>query len=371
MRLFFEIISGKKKGPLFSFVRALLFLFSLLFSALVFIRKKLYHLRLKKSSRVQSITVSIGNLTTGGTGKTPFTIFLAEKLSQKMQTAILLRGYKSHAENAVEPVVLHPGQKCNFQEVGDEASLICRNSPHTYVYVNKNRIKSAKLAESQGAKCLLLDDGMQHLAIQRDFEVVILDAKNPFGYGYLLPRGLLREPISSLERADLIVLNRVDRLQDTFPLEEVIQSYSRAPIIKTTVVFEGIFDADGKKQAFSQAQVALFCGIGNPTAFYELVQRNGFEVVEALYLQDHEPLDAQRLVDFSCHMQKCGAKALLCTEKDMVKVARQDRERLTLPLYYVGVQLKIVAGERLFEKFTTDILLNAMSIPKWFEESGI
>ncbi len=362
MRLFFEIISGKKKGPLFSCIRAVLFLFSLLFSFFVFVRKKLYSFGLRKSYRPDVVTISVGNITTGGTGKTPFTIFLAEKLSQKVQMAVLIRGYKSRAEHSIEPIILASQQKCDVKEVGDEACLICRKSTHINIYVNKNRARSAQMAERQGAECLLLDDGMQHLAIQRDFEIVVVDAKNPFGYGYLLPRGLLREPLSALQRADLIVLNRVEQLQDTSKIENTIRSSSKAPIIKASLAFEGIFDGHGKKQAFSNAKVALFCGIGNPAAFQELVRNHGFEVVEALYLQDHEPVDAKRLIDFSQRMRQCGAQALLCTEKDIVKVSLQDQdiEKLSLPLYFVGVQLKIVEGEELFEKFTAEILLSVL-----------
>ena len=347
MRFFFDLISKKRKGLFYDILRGILWLFSLLFSLAVFLRTQLYARGFKKIFRQQVMTVSIGNITAGGTGKTPFTIFLAQKLCRP---AVLTRGYKGTSKHACTLVT----NSMTAAEVGDEALLITKKVPGAAVYSGKGRVNSAKYAVEAGAKCLLLDDGMQHLQLHRDVEIVMIDCKEPFGYGYLLPRGLLREPLSALSRAHLIVLNRIEYASKIYAskIEDEIRKYSNAPFIKTTMVFDGLYDLVGNKKEPCPTCVGLFCGIGQPEAFYAMVAALGFQIVNTHFLGDHEPFDQQALTAFYERCKEQGAEYLLCTEKDAVKLTPS-----AVPVYAVGAKLEIVEGEEVLNQ-----LLSSFSI---------
>jgi tetraacyldisaccharide 4'-kinase len=346
VRFFVDLISKKKTAVPYDIFRGLLWLLSLVFSFLVLLRLKLYAFGLKKSFRPSAVTISIGNITAGGTGKTPCTILLAQKLCEKFpidgSVAILTRGYKGKFE--------HTGARVEANmmavDVGDEALLMAKKVPSAAVYVGEDRVQSSQLAEANGAKWLLLDDGMQHLKIKRDCEIVIIDCEEPFGYGYLLPRGLLREPLSSLTRADYIVLNRIERARDITSLESKIRKFSQAPFIKTTMAFDGFYDLLGnKKELLPPTKVGLFCGIGKPEVFASMVASLGFEIVSTHFLSDHEPIDKNALTAFYELCKKQGAYCLLCTEKDAVKLAASE-----IPVYSVNAKLHIIEGKPYFDQ---------------------
>ena len=353
MPFFFQVIAGQKKGLLYDALRASLYVCSLFFAAIVGIRKTLYRLGLKRRYRPQAFVISIGNIVAGGTGKTPFTILLAQKLKE-IPIAILTRGYKSKAESSNRPTVIDQ-PKADPGDVGDEACVLARKLPYALIIVNKNRTQSAKLAQELGARVLILDDGMQHLALERDLEIVVIDAENPFGYGYLLPRGLLREPPSALLRADLIVLNH----SKGRAVEAEIRKFSSAPIIKIQMAFEGIYSASGTEQELARCKVGIFCGIGKPEAFHKLVESLGFTVVAHRFLADHEAMGEIALEQFARECRALHAQALLCTEKDIVKLSAVQVS--ILPLFWVNVQLQITEGEAYC---SLEALLKPASSPK-------
>jgi tetraacyldisaccharide 4'-kinase len=334
MNLYFKIISNEKKGLLFDCIRGFLWLASLGYGALVRLRPR------AKPVRTGLPTISIGNIVAGGTGKTPFTILLARMLQNEGKIAILLRGYKGKMEHGGGTRV----SACDPELFGDEAALLKRKLPEAVIYVGKRRDESAEKAAKEGARLILLDDGFQHRSFHRDLDIVLLDARNPFGYGALLPRGLLREPLSALSRADMIVLNRVDESSNLDATIQEIQKFSKAPLIKTRVVADGFASLDGKARALEPCCVALFSAIGAPATFHHLVCSLGFRVVDHLILPDHAAISQKTLSRYWERAQQKGAVGLLCTEKDAVKLASR------LPIYSVNMKLEVVEGSTILDK---------------------
>lgn len=303
--------------------RALLFLLSL-FYRLILLRP------LPKPYRARVPVISVGNIVAGGTGKTPFTIMLAKEFQD---VSILTRGYKSRLENSSGVLIT---AQTAVQEAGDEALLLQRNLPKAKIYVGKRRLDAAKKITSG---CILLEDGFQHRAIARDLDIVLLDCSDPFGGGELLPLGTLREPLSELKRADLIVLNRVG--VGVEEIEKKVRRYTEAPIIHTKMQFQGFVSQSGESVQLPKGPSGLFCGIGNPEQFVTFVESLGFEVKERLFLEDHEPVEESELAALYERVKA----PILCTEKDMVKM-----EKSGLPVYAVRAEMVVTKGqERLQE----------------------
>lgn len=352
---FLAVIKGEKKGIIPSFLKLILLILSFPFRFIVRIRNWLYdHGWFRSYTPPIPLVISIGNITTGGTGKTPVTLMLGKELEKLAPLAILSRGYRSLAETLSSPVLLHkkggithPATLC-----GDEALLLSENLEDAFVVVGKDRYQSSKLAARMGAEILLLDDAMQHRGIARDLEIVVMDLQDPFGQGYFLPRGLLREGKSSLARADLIILNNADHPEKLEKLKRTISQVTSAPIIATQVEVVGVFDFNGDKLgSLENEKVGIFCGIANPHHFRKTVQNLGAEIVQELFLRDHDKLDMNRLVDFSKSSENVSAKWVLCTEKDRVKL--NSFKGGHLPIGCVKTHLKIIEGESQFQAFIT------------------
>ena len=311
---YFDIISGRKNGPL---LRGLL----LLASGIYWLAIKLP--RYKKPYRPKAYTISIGNIVAGGTGKTPFAIYLAKQLVQKYSVGIILRGYKSAAEHNKSPYIFQKEAPSSI--VGDEACLIAKRVPQATLYCSKYKSESAKLAKDE---VLILDDGFQHRAIERDLDIVMIDSVNPFGYNHLLPRGLLREPISALKRADLIVITCRNGSDNS--LEAVIRKYSSAPIHRAYFKSLGLFDLQNRPYtAPKEAKVALFSAIAKPEQFLETAKAFGLNVVSTHFLPDHDSFSEPFL-------QEIAADILVCTEKDAVKI-----QTLNLPIYSLNIDIEM------------------------------
>lgn len=292
------------------------------------------------------LVISIGNLVAGGTGKTPITIMLAQALAAEFPTAVLSRGYRSPAENLTLPIALstghgplHPAQLC-----GDEPYLISKKVPEAIVVVGKDRIASAKIAAQLGAQVILLDDGMQHRRLARDLEIIVLNANDPFGQGYLLPRGLLRESVHSLRRAHLILINQIHSEEQFETLAKKVGYYSKAPIVGLRPELNGLISCHGGEipATIQDKCVGLFCGIANPEQFKTSVEKAGAKVVAQRFLSDHIGLDATNLLHFAEQSKQNGAELLLCTEKDAVKLP--EMTKMPLPIIAAQMRLNIVSG---------------------------
>jgi tetraacyldisaccharide 4'-kinase len=321
---------------------------SWLYQAGVRLRHFLYDRQIFTKQFAPLPVVSIGNVVAGGAGKTQTTLLLAELLAKDLRVAILSRGYRGGAEHAKHPLLVdvnkHSADLC-----GDEPWLLASRLSSTLVIVNKNRFKSALEAEKLGAQMLVLDDGMQHRKLHRDFEIVVVDGKVPFGK--YLPRGRLREDLQRLKGADLILFVGV-------PSEEVereVASLSAAPQVAARITLAGPFQLDGgQAEAIKGKNVALFCGIGNPARFVKTVEELGAQIVAAHFSPDHRILKEKGLRQFATLSKERGAALLLCTEKDKVKLSKSD---LPLPVGWVRATLEIVKNQQVWIKTVNEIKL--------------
>ena len=350
---FLNVITGKQKGVIASLLRFFLFLSSLLYRSIVAFRNRIFDQGwVSRYFPPVPVVISIGNIVVGGTGKTPVTLMLAREFYEEFFIGILSRGYRSQVEKLPIPVVLSKGegpmQSASF--CGDEPFLIAQNLPKAFVVVGRNRHKASDIAARAGVHLILLDDGMQHRRLARDFEVVVMDSMDLFGQGYYLPRGFLREGAHSLMRADLIILNHVDDKCVFEKLKAKVSKHSKAIVIGTRMEVVQIETFSGEVvPSIQYKKVGIFCGIAHPEYFQKTVIQEGGEIVDSVFASDHMSLDFQILKTFAINCKEMGAEMLLCTEKDKVKMI--DYQKLALPVAWIKMRLKLVEGESEWTNF--------------------
>lgn len=334
---FSEFLREKKLPFLLHGLRACLVPLSYLYSFCIRTRNFLFDVQILKQKRCSLPIVSVGNIVAGGTGKTPVTLLLAETLASFCRVAILTRGYRSVAEKGKIPLLLSTGTGAGPRYpaniCGDEAFLLASRLPEVMVLVGKNRFKAAEQAKKIGAELLLLDDGMQHRQVYRDIELTVMNGFNPFGENYFLPRGFLRDDPKRLKKADLIIITGQD---------VDLSSSSCVPTVKMVLKPLEVLNAEGESlPSLKGMNVALFCGIAEPSRFVETLRGLGACVVDRLFLADHERVCEDQLFRFlRCAKQK-GAQWAVCTEKDWVKLNNKTIKKGPLPLAWVKSQLII------------------------------
>ncbi len=324
-----DIIEGRRPG------RPLLRALSYLYKAGVAIRNEAYDRGMLKAHDAGLPVISVGNIIAGGTGKTPFVKFLAEELSKKFQIAIVSRGYRSNAEKTDQVFQVTP--ETGVASCGDEPYWLARVLPKVQVWVGKNRLDSARQAKEKGAEVALMDDGMQHRKLKRDIEIVLVDGEDPFGKGFFLPRGFLRDSPARLKKADCIVV--IDSSSNG--IEQEIRRYSDAPIV---------FAQRETEVSFKGKKVAVFCAIGKPQKFLQSVRQAEGEIVASFFKPDHEPFDAEELKKFA---EESLADMLVCTEKDQVKLPSEFKCRL--PIVPLTSHLKISGNETAWQELLNNI----------------
>lgn len=343
---FIDVIKSKRKGPFASLLRGLLHIPSWGFRFIVACRNWAFdHQYFSRYYPPIPVVISIGNIVAGGTGKTPVTLMLAKEFYPDIPIAILSRGYKSPAEKLSSSTMLSEGAGPLFPAsyCGDESYLLAKNLPKAIVVVGRDRHAASDMASHAGAQILLLDDGMQHRRLARDFEIVVLDALDPFGQGYFLPRGFLRESAASLARADLLVLNHVPTPDYVVSLKQQLASYTTAPIVTTKMVVADIMDFNDQPiKPIQNKQVGIFCGIAKPERFQQTVEQLGAQVVAHHFLPDHMDIDSESLAYFAEECYSKGAEMIVCTEKDRVKFA--NPVQIKLPIVWLQMRLSIVDG---------------------------
>jgi len=300
------------------------------YGAAVRLRRWAYAAGVLRTARLRAPVISVGNLTMGGTGKTPTTIALGRRLLDSgHRVAVLSRGYKG--EHSGGPLLVSDGQRirATAHEAGDEALVIARNLPHALVAVARKRAQAgAWLEDHFGVDVHLLDDGFQHLQLHRDLNLLVVDATNPFGGG-LPPQGRLREPLDAIRRADAVILSRteVDHSYD-----EVIGKIRRyKPAIPCILARQKLVslrklgeEEELPMDALSRLAVVAFAGIGNPSQFLMTLGQAGIQVVHSLFFPDHhyyQTRDYQRLVH---ECEKFNVNVLITTEKDAEKISAAD-----------------------------------------------
>jgi tetraacyldisaccharide 4'-kinase len=290
--------------------------------------------------------ISIGNISMGGTGKTPCVLLLAEILNERgRRPGILTRGYGRNSPQ--KHLVLEPGAVVSASHSGDEPQIFVR-SGLAPVGIGEDRFQTGTLLPRDfGADVLLLDDGFQHQRLARNVDVVLIDALNPFGGGQVFPLGRLREPPAGLARAHLIVITRSDLSDLTAVIERQVRRWNgRAPVFRAGVEPQAWVEhrTDRRHQPAERPfeRAGVFCGLGNPEGFRRTLQRMGVEPVAWVDFEDHHRYRPRELRHISQEMRAQGATALVTTEKDVMNLCESCDDLLApLPLYWLKAGMTI------------------------------
>ena len=330
------VLSGKKRDPASQILRVLLWLISLVYQLVMRRRNQNYDSGRSPIHDAGIPVISVGNLTTGGTGKTPIVCYLAGHLRERgVRVAIISRGYGRGEADA-----------------NDEALELYDRLPDVPHLQDPDRVASAKIAvEELGAELLLMDDGFQHRRLKRDLDLVAIDATRPFGFGFCLPRGLLREPVAALSRADVVLLTRCDQV-DRGQVEAIRQQINRyagdALLVETKHVALGLFEYPGEfleLRELDGARIAAVSAIGNPQAFEETLCEAGAQVIASRRLPDHDAFSPETVEMLREWVNGLGDSIdqVICTHKDLVKL---QTDRLGgRPVRALQIELVVEQGE--------------------------
>lgn len=339
-----DIVTGKDKSTIAQFLRSSLRLSSVFYGMGVSLRNRLFDSGLRKVTKLPHPVVSVGNLTAGGTGKTPHVIWAANQLqTMGLHPAVLLRGYvPRHAQSA--------------DDQGSDETLLLQQAlgADVPVQANPDRVLGAQqaIARNEGVNVFVLDDGFQHRRVHRDVDLLLIDATSPFGLGRLLPAGFLREPVRGLRRAHAIVLTRSDLVPREL-LESIekrlVQLGAPAIIAHSQSQWTGLLDATGINHELAELQskkIAAVCGIGNPTQFKTMLARHFNEVAGQYELEDHQSYNPKLVQQIMDHALSQGAQALVLTEKDWVKWQPATKAmNLPLPVYRLMLEVNITRSQ--------------------------
>lgn len=352
---FVAIVSGQRRDAGARVARVLLRGSSLSYGLVVRIRNGLYDRRVLRAHPAGVPVVCIGNLTTGGTGKTPLVVWLCRHIrDRQLRCAILTRGYKTQK-----------GQ------LSDEPALLAAQCPETPVVVNPDRVAGAAEAiRHHQAQVLVMDDGFQHRRLARDLDILAVDATTPFGYGRVLPAGLMREPITGLKRAQAVVLTRCDQVTEgaLAGIEEKIRRINRnlviARSIHAPVAICTAGDAETPVDRVKGQRIFAFCGIGNPQAFFRTIERLGAVVVGYRTFDDHYRYTADDLQAVHTQARDLGAALVLTTQKDWTKIVPSAVPQGAPPLAYLAIDLRITVGEESLVALIDRVLEGRMAHPE-------
>jgi tetraacyldisaccharide 4'-kinase len=344
----------------------ILYFFSLFWKAASFSKNFLYDRKIFHSKKVSGKVISIGNITAGGTGKTPFILEITQRfldLIQKTESdyamlrkdrptiAILSRGYQSKVEHQKIPFLVETHSKISWKKIGDEPEMIVRRffsyieKKELFLFVGKNRKISAEIAAKISCKIILLDDGFSYRKLFRDEEIVLINGKEPLGKNFFLPRGFLRESPKNLKRASIVVIHQVFTEEEFMKVKEDLQPFTEASFVGMRPFVKKVVFQDEKERKVEKA--ALFSAIGSPKLFYDEM-KNSMEIVDQLTQLDHEPFLMEDLQNFAIKAKNLGAEVLLCTEKDFVKLSFETS--YALPIGYIEMGLDIFIGKEHIEK---------------------
>lgn len=313
-KVFLDLISGRKTGPLAFAARWALRAAALPYAMATVFRSLAFDYGLIKKNRVERPVISIGNLTTGGTGKTPMVEFVARHLRERgLRVAILSRGYGAGAKGGSN----------------DEALMLDANLPDVPHLQGPDRSALARVAiEELETDTIVLDDGHQHRRLERDLNIVAIDATNPFGHGWTLPGGLLREPLrTGLRRADVVVLTRCDLVsqESRETIRKKVARFAPAGFLWCESLHRPIETIDeagdvSRPESLAGRDVVLFCGLGNPGAFRATVEKLGARVLDVRWFPDHHRYTQNDIAEVSRWVAASGAELALTTQKDSVKL---------------------------------------------------
>lgn len=357
----YKLVHGEKPGILANLLLSILRIFSLIYGLGVRIKLGLYTWGIKKRHKLNCTVISLGNITVGGTGKTPTAQQLATIIRDMgYKVVILNRGYRAAWKGDIG--LVSDGKKIfmSVSEAGDEAYLLAKNLPGVPVVIGKDRAVTGEYAVKQlKADVVILDDGYQHWKLARDLDIVLIDTLNVFGNNFLLPRGTLREPLANLSRAHAYLLTKVDQSSHNARsnIRNVLARYNCvAPVVESIHNPRAFIEIEDwyKKglrctkislEAIRGKKVLAFSAIGNPSSFEQTIADTGAGTVEAVRFPDHHSYTMAEMQEVMQKAVDHGACALVTTEKDAVKIPAEfihsDRP---LPVYILSIELNFVDG---------------------------
>ena len=364
-----DVIMGRREGTLAALFGAFLQLCSYLFSGIVQLRLWLYRHRILHDHPLGCLVVVVGNLTVGGTGKTPVVEMFAKALRDRgRKVAILSRGYKSKAPplwqkwwfwlNHTEeppPRIVSDGEKVllDSEVAGDEPFMLARNLPGVVVLVDKNRVKAGAYAIKRfGCDTLVLDDGFQYLPLKGRLNLLLVDKTNPFGNGFLLPRGILREPVKHLQRASYVFLTKSKGVRDE-ELEALIEKFNpTAEIIECAHKPRYLQRIDTGERiplaALAGRKVGALSGIAAPESFEAFLRETGAKLMYTRRFLDHYRFTHEDLTGVFEEAQHAGVEIMVTTEKDAVRI--EASEKFPVPCYYLRLEIEILRGAADFQE---------------------
>lgn len=376
-----DVIFARRAGKRATLLRILLFALSLLYERIVQLRIWLFRKRVLRETNAGVLVISIGNLTVGGTGKTP----VVEKFARALQAggrkvAILSRGYKSRKlpffrrlaarfkQREYKPRVVSDGKAIllDSRMAGDEPYMLAVNLKDVIVLVDKNRVASGLYAVRQlGCDTLLLDDGMQFLHLRHRLEICLIDRHAPFGNEYLLPRGTLREPPRNLRRATHIFITKSTPQGDP-KLIERIRKYNRtAEIVECThapLYIEEVSTGDRLPLDWlSGKHVGALCAIASPESFERALTNLGAEIEVSRHFADHHRFTEREITAFVQRCVRRDVDAILTTEKDSVRLPKLAKQEI--PIYFLRVEIEILSGHENWESLVERICSPRPFIP--------
>ena len=335
---FYELVGGQRRGIWAGLLRLSLRVAEIPYTCAVRWRNRRYDSGANETLRVEVPVVSVGNLTMGGTGKTPMVEWIAKWLRQRdVRVTIISRGYGAQEGSQ-----------------NDEALELEQKLPDVPHLQNPDRVAVARVAiDELDCQLILLDDGFQHRRLGRDLDIVLIDATEPFGFGHIFPRGMLREPIAGLRRADVVVLTRADSVTEE-RREQIAREIRRhapeAVYAEAVHAPLGLITFDGREEPLDSLRdqpVAAFCGIGNPAGFRHTLEKCGYRVIGFREFPDHHAYDRADVESLIEWAEPLEVTAVLCTHKDLVKLGIEQLG--DVPLKAITVGMVFLGGEEAVE----------------------
>ena len=363
-----DVIYERRKGLGISCYGAFLSGLSVIFSGLVQLRQWLYCKRILRPQHLGCLVVVVGNLTVGGTGKTPVVEKFARALAdQGRKVAILSRGYKSKNEpllkrwqrsllgqEPIPPKVVSDGKTIylDSETAGDEPYMLARNLPGVMVFVDKNRVKAGQYAiKNYQADTLILDDGFQYFTLKGQLNLLLIDCTNPFGNGRLLPRGVLREPVKHVARASYIFLTKSDGSPPS-EIKECIETYQpKAEIIECEHKAQYLQAVNTEERLplkqLHKKRIAVFSAIAAPESFEASLRSFCAEIVYQKRFLDHHRYTERDIRHIFRHAERVKPDLIVTTEKDAVRLPPSLNP--PYPLYFLRLEINIISGEEDFD----------------------
>ena len=329
----------------------LFFPITIFYWGVIFWRNFFYNFNFFVSRSVPAKIISIGNITAGGTGKTPAVIYLANLLkNKKYKVAVLSRGY-GRKTAGTQLVTAGKNKKIDWRNFGDEPTLIAKKLEDVPVVVDQNRYRGATyIIEKFQPDIIILDDAFQHRAIERDLDVVLLNTQAPLSDYKLIPHGLLREPMSHLKRADIIIFTKSDKLQ---PPQKILNRAKKTnlPIFYSSIKLNGFSKNDSTVyEPKSNTKAVAISAIADTRSFYRSLENTSIDVVSKISFFDHYEFKQTDIYDFKEALIKHNAEIIITTEKDLVRLEPLNLNGITVCTLNIEFQLED-NGEKYINSF--------------------